>query len=57
MDPWCEYELKLLKCDEAHVLVSIKYMKLNNPVTTDDHSIEVTLHNIKSKYQLAVFLF
>ena len=37
------YEPKLLKYDGTHVVVSIKHMKLNNPVTTtDDHSIKVT---------------
>ena len=43
VDPWCKYEPKFLACDGTHVGVSIKHMKLNNPVTTvDDHSIEVT---------------
>ena len=43
VDPWCQYEPKLLACDGTHVGVSIKHMKLNNPVTaTDDFSIEVT---------------
>ena len=43
VDPWCKYEPKLLACDRTHVGVSIKHMKLNNPVTAvDDHSIEVT---------------
>ena len=42
VDPWCEYEPKLLACDGTHVAVSIKHMKLNNPVTaTDDYSVEV----------------
>ena len=43
VDPWCKYEPKLLACDGTHVGVSIKHMKLNNPVTTiDDHATEVT---------------
>ena len=42
VDPQCKYELKLLANDGTHVGLSIKHMKLNNPVTTvDDHSIEV----------------
>ena len=43
VDPWCKYEPKLLACDGTHVGVSIKHIKLNNPVTAvDGHLIEVT---------------
>ena len=43
VDPWCEYEPKLFKYDGTHVVISVKYMRLNNPVTTTgDHSVQVT---------------
>ena len=43
VDPWCKYQPKVLACDGTHVGVSIKNMKLHNPVTSiDDASSQIT---------------
>ena len=38
VDPWCKYEPKILACDGAHIAVSMKYMKLDNPITIPDNT-------------------
>ena len=38
VDPWCKYEPKILACDVTHIGVSMKYMKLDNPITSPDNT-------------------
>ena len=38
VDPWCKYEPKILACDGTHIGVSMKYMKVDNPITSPDNN-------------------
>ena len=36
VDPWCKYKPKILACDGTHIGVSLRNLKLTNPVTQHD---------------------
>lgn len=40
VDPWCNYNPKMLACDGNHVGVSIKHLKLEDAVTVSDGNME-----------------
>ena len=40
VDPWCKYNPKTLACDGTHVGISLRYLKLESPVTAHDQTME-----------------
>ena len=36
VDPWCKYKPKILACDGTHIGVSLRNLRLTNPVTQHD---------------------
>ena len=39
IDPWCSHNPEILACDGTHIGVSLRNMKLDNPVTSPDNAI------------------
>ena len=39
IDPWCSYNPEILACDGTHIGVSLRNMKLDNPVTSPDNDV------------------
>ena len=40
IDPWCKYNPKVLACDGTHIGVSVKHMRLHDPVTSSDPNLQ-----------------
>ena len=54
IDPWCEYNPKILVCDGTHVGISLKNLKLANPVTAPDTTLPMVTPNHK-RYDFILF--
>ena len=54
IDPWCKYNPKVLACDGTHIGVSVKHMRLHDPVTSSDPNLQSVTpkHNREPQYFL-----
>ena len=39
VDPWCKYNPKILACDGIHIGISLRHLKLENPVTAPNQAM------------------
>ena len=40
VDPWCKYSPKTLACDGTHIGISVRHLKLQDPVTASDETVQ-----------------
>ena len=52
IDPWCKYNPKVLACDGTHIGVSVKHMRLHDPVTSSD----LNLQSVTPKHKRLVMM-